>query len=147
MTRATRGDQSRHDDALISAKVALLGIDRSLGAVAAMAVGDEIRGSTRCRRSCGDCGVKSKDDFRPHADSFDRIGRLQVAVSTNCEIVEPEPTGVRVDDGLHTVQERRDSLDLVDEHGSSRRGRRSELCLAPLSLGDILAKMWRGWRG
>ena len=38
---AARGDQSRHDDALISAKVALLGIDRSLDAVSAMAVGDD----------------------------------------------------------------------------------------------------------
>jgi len=38
---AARGDQSRHDDALISAKVALLGIDRSLDAVSVMKAGDD----------------------------------------------------------------------------------------------------------
>ncbi len=36
-----RGDQARHNDALISAKVALLGIDRSREAVAAMAIEDK----------------------------------------------------------------------------------------------------------
>lgn len=39
--QAVRRDQSRHDDALISAKVALLGMDRSLDALAAMASGDD----------------------------------------------------------------------------------------------------------
>jgi hypothetical protein len=38
---AARGDLSRHDDALISAKVALLGTDRSLDALAALAAGDD----------------------------------------------------------------------------------------------------------
>jgi hypothetical protein len=38
---AARGDAGRHDDALISAKVALLGIDRSLDALAAMTVEDD----------------------------------------------------------------------------------------------------------
>lgn len=37
---AARGDAGRHDDALISAKVALLGMDRSLDALAAMAAED-----------------------------------------------------------------------------------------------------------
>jgi hypothetical protein len=39
-SQAARGDPGRHDDALISAKVALIGIDRSLEALAAMAVED-----------------------------------------------------------------------------------------------------------
>lgn len=38
---AARGEEARHNDALISAKVALLGIDRSREAVAAMAVEDK----------------------------------------------------------------------------------------------------------
>jgi hypothetical protein len=38
---AARGDEATHNDALISAKVALLGIDRSRDAVAAMAIEDK----------------------------------------------------------------------------------------------------------
>jgi hypothetical protein len=38
---AARGDASRHDDALISAKIALTGIDRSLEALAVMATEDD----------------------------------------------------------------------------------------------------------
>ena len=38
---AARGDAGRHDDALVSAKVALIGMDRSLDALAAMAVEDD----------------------------------------------------------------------------------------------------------
>jgi hypothetical protein len=38
---AARGDTSRKDDALISAKVALIGIDRSLVAVCALSVADD----------------------------------------------------------------------------------------------------------
>ena len=40
---AARGDAGRKHDALISAKVALIGIDRSLDALAAMAVDDDAR--------------------------------------------------------------------------------------------------------
>jgi hypothetical protein len=39
-SQAARGDTSRHGDALASAKVALIGIDRSLEALATMAVDD-----------------------------------------------------------------------------------------------------------
>ena len=45
-----------------------------------------------------------------------------------------------VDDRLHTVQQRWDALNLVDENGSSGWWRRIELCLEPLRLGDVLAK-------
>ena len=38
---AARGDAGRHNDALVSAKVALIGMDRSLDALAAMAVEDD----------------------------------------------------------------------------------------------------------
>jgi hypothetical protein len=38
---AARGDASRKDDALISAKVALIGIDRSLEAVSALSATDD----------------------------------------------------------------------------------------------------------
>jgi hypothetical protein len=40
-TAAARGDASRKEDALVSAKVALIGIDRSLDALAALSVDDE----------------------------------------------------------------------------------------------------------
>jgi hypothetical protein len=40
---AARGDAGRKHDALISAKVAMIGIDRSLDALAAMAVDDDAR--------------------------------------------------------------------------------------------------------
>jgi hypothetical protein len=53
---------------------------------------------------------------------------------------EPEPPWVRVDDGLHGVQERGDALDLVNQHRANAGARGQQLPLEPLRIGDELAK-------
>lgn len=60
---AARGENGLLQDSLVSAKVALIGIDRSIEALATIAVEDDDHASSCCRRNFAACVVKWMPGF------------------------------------------------------------------------------------